>query len=235
MALRCRMLMLSAWLGGLLLAAGPAEAWNDETHVAIARAAGYGKWYNAAGADIAKEKADQVEKQNHYCNNSRGKEVTVRQVLEQAERYNRKDDPEGHLYGAIVAALRSYAGSRRDNKYGQYHVAYAVHYLGDLSQPLHSTPFDDYNRDRHAYSDAMVDKQILDNLERINKHIYPVTLRSERFEADLAAEIARIANLSRQLGLRLRAEQRDMTAEEAYRQLGESASLLRAVLQHFRL
>ena len=32
-------------------------AWLDETHLAIAKAAGYQKWYNAAGADIAKVKA----------------------------------------------------------------------------------------------------------------------------------------------------------------------------------
>jgi hypothetical protein len=30
--------------------------WHDETHIAIAKAAGYEKWFNAAGADIAKIK-----------------------------------------------------------------------------------------------------------------------------------------------------------------------------------
>jgi len=32
-------------------------AWHDETHLAIAKAAGYQKWYNTAGPDIAKVKA----------------------------------------------------------------------------------------------------------------------------------------------------------------------------------
>jgi hypothetical protein len=36
-------------------------AWSDETHLAIAKAAGYGKWYNATGADIAKVKAGHIE------------------------------------------------------------------------------------------------------------------------------------------------------------------------------
>jgi hypothetical protein len=43
--------------------------WHDETHLAIAKAAGYEKWFNAAGADIAKIKAGAVEKRNHYVNN----------------------------------------------------------------------------------------------------------------------------------------------------------------------
>jgi hypothetical protein len=49
------------------------------------------------------------------------------------------------------------------------------------------------------------------------------------FEADLVREIARIANLSRILGYKLRAEKRYMTKQEAYIQLGHSASLLKAL------
>ena len=44
-------------------------AWHDETHLAIAKAAGYYKWYNAAGPDIAKIKAGDKEELNHYANN----------------------------------------------------------------------------------------------------------------------------------------------------------------------
>jgi hypothetical protein len=63
--------------------------------------------------------------------------------------------------------------------------------------------------------------------------MYPITLSKNNFEADLAREIARIANLSRKLGYKLREEKRDMTKQEAYVQLGHSASLLRAVLLHY--
>jgi hypothetical protein len=35
--------------------------WYDETHLVIAKAAGYSKWYNAVGADIAKIKAGSKE------------------------------------------------------------------------------------------------------------------------------------------------------------------------------
>jgi len=40
----------------LVLIPIPSEAWFDETHVAIAKAAGYPKWFNAAGPDMIKEK-----------------------------------------------------------------------------------------------------------------------------------------------------------------------------------
>ena len=36
---------------------GTLSAWFDETHIAVAKAAGYQKWYNAAGADMIKLKA----------------------------------------------------------------------------------------------------------------------------------------------------------------------------------
>jgi hypothetical protein len=61
--------------------------------------------------------------------------------------------------------------------------------------------------------------------------MYEINLRPDRFEEDLAKEIARVANISRMLGLKLRAENRDMTQKEAYAQLGHSASLLKAVLK----
>ena len=47
----------------------PSMAWDDETHIAIAKVAGYRKWYNATGADIAKIKAGNTEGHNHYINN----------------------------------------------------------------------------------------------------------------------------------------------------------------------
>jgi hypothetical protein len=55
---------------------------------------------------------------------------------------------------------------------------------------------------------------------------------SRRLKTDFAWQIARIANLSRKLGYKLRAEKRNLTEEQAYIQLGHGASLLKAVLQH---
>jgi hypothetical protein len=221
----------------VMVLAGQAQAWHDRTHISIAKAAGYECWYNAAGPDIAKIKAGKVESYNHWCDNNRGVEVTPQTVLCQIGRYNKTDeaaDAQGHLYGAIIAALREYEKSRSSGKYGEYHMAYAAHYMGDLSNPLHNTPNDEFNAKHHEANDGVVEKDILGHPENIARYMYVITLRDDLFEADLAREIARIANISRKLGYKLRAENRDISPDEAYIQLGHSASLVKAVLRHFK-
>jgi hypothetical protein len=59
--------------------------------------------------------------------------------------------------------------------------------------------------------------------------MYEIKLSKDDFVKDLAKEIARIANISRQLGFKIKTENRNMSKEEAYVQLGHSASLLKAV------
>ena len=50
------------------------HAWFDETHLAVAKVAGYQKWFNAAGPDVAKIKIGDKESHNHWCDvASRGK------------------------------------------------------------------------------------------------------------------------------------------------------------------
>jgi len=209
-----------------------ASGWHDETHLAIAKAAGYSKWYNAVGADISKVKAGRIEMNNHYFNNNNNVDVTPEMVLEQVKRYNSPDDMEGHLYGTIIASLCKYKESTEAGKYAEYHLAFCVHYVGDLSQPLHNIPYDDFNKKRHGINDGIVENEVLKNSDRVVKNMYPINVRSDFFEEDLSKEIARIANLSRILGHTLRAENRDMTKEEAYTQLGHSASLLQAILKY---
>jgi hypothetical protein len=51
-------------------------------------------------------------------------------------------------------------------------------------------------------------------------------------EEDPAREIARVANLSIVLGYRLEDENRVLTKEEAYQQLGHSASLFKGILEY---
>lgn len=213
----------------LLFAANTNQAcaWHDETHVAIAKAAGYRKWFNATGADMIKVKAHRIEKSNHFVNNPRGTLVTVEMVLGQVDAYNRSDDPDGHLYGAIIAALRDYIAVKKTGKYGEYHLSFVAHYIGDLSQPLHNTAYNAYNRKNHKTTDGTINKEVLGNLDQIN--IYDIVIDSEM---DLAWEIARIANLSMALGYRLEDEKRLLTRKEAYTQISHSASLFRAVLRY---
>ncbi len=204
----------------------PSMAWHDETHIAVAKAAGYVKWYNVAGADMAKIKAGAIEAHNHYASNSRGTVVTPEMVLGQVERYN-QIERKGHLYGAIIASLRDYVKEKKKGKYGAYHIAFCAHYVGDLSQPLHNMPYSYSRMKIHHKVDGIIDHEVLDNLHKIK--IYPITIHSER---DLATEIARIANLAKDLGYRVEDENRLLTKEEAYAQISHSASLFKAILEY---
>ncbi len=217
------MLLVLLWLSFPNLS----HAWHDETHLAIAKAAGYKKWYNAAGADIAKVKAGDKEGHNHYSNNPPDTVVTPKMILDQVAKYNDPADENGHLYGAIIASFRDYRSAKASGKYSEYHLAYCAHYVGDLSMPLHNTLYDSFNRQHHNAMDGIVNDEVLDHLERIK--IYPIQINSEE---DLVREIVRIANLSMKLGYQLEKENRMLTEEEAYVQLGHSASLLKAILDY---
>ena len=219
---------VTAWLMVLLIGVMPASvyAWNDETHLAIAIAAGYKKWFNAAGADITKLKAGDVESKNHYVNNPPDTIVTPQMVFDQVNRYNSPGDEKGHLYGAIIASLREYRSAAKRGKYSDYHLAFCAHYVGDLSQPLHNTLYNEYNQRNHAATDDVINDEVLDNVARIEAYIIHI-----QSEEDLAREIARIANISKTLGFKLEKETRMLSKQEAYAQIVHSASLFRAILK----
>jgi hypothetical protein len=220
-----------------LCATSPTQAWHDKTHLTVAKLAGLDAWYNAAAPDLAKIKAGEVESYNHWFNNNAEAEVTEQTVLDQIARYNHRTyvpDAEGHLYGAIIASLRAYDKDVKAGKFAYYHLAYCAHYIGDLSQPLHHIPFDSYNKSFHEISDGIVEKTVFNQPHLVMRHTYVVQLSRSNFERDLARHIARIANISRNLGDTLRAARRNLTREEAYVQLGHSVSLLRAIVLHYK-
>lgn len=202
------------------------SAWHDETHVAIAKAAGYKKWYNSAGADMIKLKAGEIEYFNHFVNNPPGTVITEKTVFKMAKRYNETLDA-GHLYGAIIASLRDYFKHVEEGKYGEYHLAFCAHYVGDLSQPLHNTLYSEFNKKYHKTVDNIINDEVLENISKIK--IYPIKVESEE---DLAKEIARIANISIRKAYQLEKENRLLTKEEAYEQISHSASLFKAILKY---
>jgi hypothetical protein len=155
--------------------------------------------------------------------------ITPQIILDQVARYDDPRDEKGHLYGAIVASLRDYRSAKAAGKYAVYYLTFCVHYVGDLSMPLHNTLYNSFNRQSHAAMDGAVDDEVLDHLDLIK--IYPIKINSED---DLTKEIDRIANLSMKLGYQLEAENRPLTKEEAYSQLGHSASLFKAILEYVK-
>lgn len=231
--MRFRVFWVVSLSGLLFLASIPADllAWHDKTHLSIAEAAGFDLWYSAAAPDVAKSKAkfSDYESPNHYFNNSAGRKVDASLVLDQVEMYDRCDSGDGHLYGAIIGAVRAYQSEKKTGKYARYPLVYCAHYVGDLSMPLHNTAYDAFNRRRHSANDGVIDAGIRDSIDTIRSRIVPMEIRNE---ADLAREIAAIAESSRRLGGRMRREKRDMTTAEAYSQVVRSASLLKAVLHY---
>lgn len=221
---------ICAFLCFLLIAivgfAPNAEAWFDETHMAIAKAAGYRKWYNAAAADVCRIKLGKMEGYNHYHNSPKGTVITPSLVLEQADRYDTRN-PSGHLYGAIIGSYRAYRKVKAKGRYAENHMAYLVHYVGDLSMPLHHTLFNAFNKRTHLANDGIIEDQVLTNINRIR--VTPIHIASEQ---DLAKAVADIANQAKRLGHVLEAENRLMTPDEAYRQIGLSASLLKGILAY---
>lgn len=205
----------------------PALAWYDETHLAIAKAAGYSKWYNAAGPDMVKIKAGKREGNNHYCNNPPGKIISRTVVENQIHRYNREDS-DGHLYGAIVHAFRDYLEARRQGKYAEYYLAFCCHYVGDLSMPFHHTVPTNFSQKTHKEIERNTNKAGIDGIYS-QIRIYPIKIDSEKM---MIAEIARIANISLQLAQKLEAEKRLPTQAETDEQLGHSASLFKAILDY---
>ncbi len=217
----------------LMLSSVQAYAWHDKTHLSIAEAAGFELWYSAAAPDVAKSKSEfrPIEEKNHYFNNNAQKEVDEAMVLEQAARYNKTGDAEGHLYGAIIGAVRAYKEESASGKYAEYPLVFCAHYIGDLSMPLHNTEYDDFNKKRHTVNDGIIESSVRNNIGYIQRNMSEITIENE---SDLAREIAKVANTARRLGTKIRKENRNMTGEEAYIQVSQSSSLLKAVLNYVR-
>jgi hypothetical protein len=208
-----------------------ALAWHDKTHLTIAEAAGFDLWYSAAAPDVAKSKSafGPIESPNHYFNNNSNREVDAAMVMSQVARYDTPGDMEGHLYGAIIGSVRDFRAMKATGKYARYPLAFCAHYVGDLSMPLHNTPYDDFNKTRHSINDGVIDSGIRDDICRIQGNMTKIVIENE---TDLAREIAAVAESGRKLGLKMRKENRDMTADEAYQQVTRSASLFRAILAY---
>ncbi len=215
----------------LICSSLPAFAWHDKTHLSVAEAAGFDLWYSSAAPDVAKSKSEfrPAEEKNHYFNNTAGKEVDEAMVMGQVDRYNKPDDEEGHLYGAIIGAVRAYQADSATGKYAEYPLVFCAHYIGDLSMPLHNTPYDDFNKQRHSINDGVIESSVRNNIGYIQRNMEDISIKNE---SDLAREIAKIANSARILGNKMRKERRDMTQNEAYTQVTQSASLFRAALKY---
>jgi hypothetical protein len=205
-------------------------AWLDQTHIAVGKVAQFDQAYNLAAPDVAKLKAYTVEGYNHWVNNLEETTITEKLIRGQIQKYNLGIESEktGHLYGAIVAAIRAYQDESAAGKFATYHLVYAGHYIGDLSMPLHNIENNPLNTlPNHYDNDHIIENEIAANMDKIE--VSPMTIKNED---DLIRNIVLIATKSKDLGYKLVREKRNMTKEEAYQQISQSASLFKAVLEY---
>jgi hypothetical protein len=144
--------------------------------------------------------------------------------------------------------LDQYLERKSENKYARYPLGYALHYMGDLSMPLHNVVYDDFNKTNHAANDGVVEAgesgstdervaRIARNIQQRMKSVPAYRLPPARegvakFNAAVARKVAEIANRAIALGFAMHDASPPrtlMTREEAYRQLAESAVLIKAV------
>ena len=238
----------------LFILTTPCHAWHDATHMAVIEAAGLRNYsYLAVGPDMAKEKSGGHEEGNHYYGNAKGVVVTPDMVLDQVRDYNCRCGGEGHLYGAIVASLGQYMSRKSDGKYDRYPLGFAGHYIGDLSQPLHNTEYNLFNRTYHHANDDAVEgsdgeptdvkvSRIARQIEKRMKELPPLQFPAAKeglmkFNLALAKEIAELANSSSAMGYAMQEanpQQTRMTEDEAYRRLALSSRLLKAAFAALR-
>lgn len=155
----------------------------------------------------------------------------------------RTPDPLGVLYWKILEIYQKMKG-KTDWEY-EYYLTNIAHYVGDLSQPLHNFPYGEepagdgksypeigvWNKEHHGEFDMALDSYLpLDEKTRktFRSLIHPIKITSLD---DLKKEISKIANSSIVLANKCYSEKREITKDEALKQVAMSVSLLKAIIE----
>lgn len=222
-------------------ASTPAEAWTDQTHMAIERAAGLRSYQNAPSPDVSKtityvNKLKKSDGQAHFFDAS--KPPTRKDVEAQLEMigYQRDDCPDGYILGAIINATRKAKAQTEMGRYDDYNYAMLGHYCGDLSMPLHMSVYDDFNRAHHLHIDQTLNhsevKWDVDGVPLITKNMKVDDSMHFDNEDQIIDEMLKIANESFSLAQTLRKENRELTKDEAIQRIDRSASFFRALMKY---
>lgn len=220
-----------------------ALAWTDQAHMAMGLAAGFACFHNCPAADISHKVAElnglsQTDNQAHFFNAPDDHVLTIEDAYAQLEFIGQSsaDCPYGYLLGAILQATRVCKEKTAAGAYDDEYYAVLLHYVADLAQPLHMSPYDDFNRSHHFACDhILTDKEaeypVLAAIALADELTVDDTLCFETEEQMLEAVIT-LATQAQELGKTMRAEQRSITREEALMQVSRAATLGKAILRY---
>lgn len=212
----------------LALLITPAGAWSARAHEMVLAAAVDHLPFNVSVAvDPDRDKgSDGTEGGRHYFNNNKDVKVTPQTVLEQRQD-SLQPGKEGALYGALMAAFEKLekdlaAGQATPRDYG-----YLAHYVGDLTCPLHNSPYNVFNKSMHSRVDQAM--SLGTPVDVVRARMRRIQFRSE---ADIAKAVSELANISHELARDLESGRRALREDEALTQLAYSASLYRGILDY---
>lgn len=239
-----RLMIVPAMLasfGAMVFVPTQADAWTDQTHMAIERAAGLKSYHNACAPDVSKtimvlNKIRKSEGQAHFYDAA--KPPTRANVDEQLEMLGQSRDecPDGYILGAIVNTVRKSKSWTEQGKFDDYNYGTLGHYIGDLVQPLHMSVYDDFNRKNHLAVDHVLNhnevKWDADGVPLIAAELKVDDTLTFADEEALISHMLVLANESYELGLKLRKEDRIITHEEAIDRASKAATFFRACLKY---
>lgn len=220
-----------------------AQAWTDQTHMAMGLAAGFARFQNCAAVDISHTIAringlSQTDRQAHFFNAPADYVLTIADAYSQLQCVGQSatDCPDGYLLGAILQTTRMCRENTMAGSYDDEYYAVLLHYVADLSHPLHLSPYDEFNRRYHFACDDILSD---------NEAEYPVfaavaladelTVDNElsfETEEQLLEAVVALAAQSQEMARTMRAEQRNITREEALLQISRATSLGRAIMKY---
>ncbi len=226
-----------------LLPTTSALAWTDQAHMAMGMAAGFRRFQNCAGIDISNTVAainglPQTDEQAHFFNAPADYEITADDAYDQLQYIgkSREDCPDGYLLGAILHTVRLCKEKTESGAFDDEYYAVLLHYITDLSQPLHMTVYDDFNRSCHfacddILSDAKAKYPVFASVKLAKKLKVNDKLRFET-EEELLEAVIELAGQSQELANNMRREQRNITRKEALLQVSRAATLGKAAMRY---
>lgn len=218
-----------------------AYAWTDQTHMAIARAAGLKGFHNACAADVSHTiayvmKLHVSESAAHYFDASEPPSRTDVEKQLTLIGKSKKKSPNGYLLGAIIHMTREAKKATAAGKFDDYHYAILAHYVGDLAQPLHVSVYDSFSRKNHKKTDMILDDKNavwdIDGAITLSRKLKVDDTIHFTTEDDIIEHMLLIANESYELGNNLRRENRLMTKDEAMQRASSAAGFLRALIKY---